>query len=47
MNIYEFIDKYCSSFCDKAGYPDCVVSFDGSCAKSRQLKIEIEGASGD
>jgi len=47
MNINDFIDKYCSDTCDKAGQPDCAVSFDGSCAKSRQLKIEIEGASGD
>jgi hypothetical protein len=47
MNIDEFITKYCSGNCDKANHPDCAVSFDGSCAKSRQLKIEIEGASGD
>lgn len=46
MNINDFIDKYCNFMCDKAGHPDCAVSFDGSCAKSRQLKIEIEGASG-
>jgi len=46
MNINDFIDEYCSDNCDKAGR-DCAVSFDGSCAKSRQLKIEIEGASGD
>lgn len=47
MNIDDFIDKYCSDDCDKGGQIDCCVSLDGSCAKSRQLKIKIEGASGD
>ena len=45
MKIDDFLDKHCSETCDKAGLTDCAVDFE-SCAKSRQLKIILEGMSG-
>lgn len=45
MKIDDFLDKHCSETCDKAGLTDCEVDFE-SCAKSRQLKIILEGMSG-
>lgn len=41
MNIDEFVAEYCGPSCDRGGEIDCCCSFDGSCAKSRALKIEL------
>lgn len=46
MNIDEFVTQYCNPNCDQGGQRDCLCSFDGSCSKSRALKIEITDASG-
>lgn len=46
MNIDEFVAEYCGPSCDSGGEIDCCCSFDGSCSKSRALKLEITDASG-
>jgi hypothetical protein len=47
MNIDEFVAEYCGPSCDRGGEIDCSCSLDGTCSKSRALKLEITGASGD
>jgi len=41
MNIDEFVAEYCGPSCDRGGEMDWGCSFDGSCAKSRALKVEL------